>query len=136
VLTVLELLAREDQPLLVRRNSLLVLDLGLDVLNGVAGLNVEGDGLTREGFDKDLHTSPQPEHKVEGGLLLNVVVAKGPAVLELLAGEDQPLLVRRNSLLVLDLGLDVLNGVAGLNVEGDGLACKCFDEYLHLLSFS
>jgi hypothetical protein len=128
---VLELLAGEDEPLLIRRNALLVLDLGLDVLNGVAGLNVEGDGLACKGLDEDLHTSPEPEHKVEGGLLLDVVVAESPAVLELLAGEDEPLLIGRNALLVLDLGLDVLNGVAGLNVEGDGLACKGLDEDLH-----
>lgn len=34
-----------------------------------------------------------PEDEVEGGLLLDVVVAEGTAVLELLAGEDQALLV-------------------------------------------
>jgi hypothetical protein len=33
---------------------------------------------------------------VEGGLLLNVIVAEGAAVLELLAGEDQALLVGRD----------------------------------------
>ena len=31
---------------------------------------------------------------MKGGLLLDVVVGEGGAVLELLAGEDQPLLVR------------------------------------------
>ena len=35
-----------------------------------------------------------PEHKVEGRLLLDVVVAEGTAVLKLLASEDQALLVR------------------------------------------
>ena len=35
-----------------------------------------------------------PEHKVEGRLLLDVVVAEGAAVLKLLASEDQALLVR------------------------------------------
>jgi hypothetical protein len=45
---------------------------------------------------------------VESGLLLDVVVGKGAAVLELLAGEDQALLVRGNALLVLDLGLDIV----------------------------
>ena len=42
-----------------------------------------------------------PEDEVEGGLLLDVVVREGPAVLELLAGEDQPLLVRGDAFLVL-----------------------------------
>ena len=89
---VLELLAGEDQALLVRGNTLLVwcgvslcrffflflyfyiskshalcavmargflvvltLDLGLDIVNGVGGLHLKGDSLTREGFDEDLH---------------------------------------------------------------------------------
>merc|ERR1712117_374287 len=55
-----------------------------------------------------LGTSPQPEDKVKSGLLLDVVVGQSPAILQLLASEDQPLLVRGNSLLVLDLGLDIL----------------------------
>ena len=54
-------------------------------------------------------------------LLLDVVVGEGPAVLELLPGEDQPLLVRRDAFLVLDLGLDVVDGVGGFDLEGDRL---------------
>jgi hypothetical protein len=42
--------------------------------------------------------------------------------IELLAGENQTLLVRGNALLVLDLGLDVVNRVGRLNVQGDGLS--------------
>ena len=38
--TVLELLSRKDETLLIRGNALLVLDFGLDVVNSVAGLNV------------------------------------------------------------------------------------------------
>ena len=59
---------------------------------------------------------------MQGRLLLNVVVGKGAAVLELLASEDQALLVRRNALLVLNLGLDIVDGVRRLNLKGDGLA--------------
>ena len=39
--------------------------------------------------------------QVKSGLLLDVVVGEGPAVLKLLASEDQTLLVRGDSLLVL-----------------------------------
>ena len=67
------------------------------------------------------HTSAQPEHWVERRLLLDVVVSERATVLELLAGEDQALLVRRNALLVLDLRLDVLDGVVALNFERDRL---------------
>ena len=47
---VLQLLAREDQPLLVGRDAFLVLDLGLDIVDCVRGLDFEGDGFAREGF--------------------------------------------------------------------------------------
>jgi hypothetical protein len=60
--------------------------------------------------------------------LLNVVVAQSAAILKLLAGEDQTLLVRGNALLVLDLGLDVVDGVARLDVEGNGLTRQGLDE--------
>ncbi len=49
---------------------------------------------------------------MEGGLLLNVVVGESAAVFELLAGEDQTLLVRRNAFLVLNLALDIVDGIA------------------------
>ncbi|OUS47547.1 hypothetical protein BE221DRAFT_60765, partial [Ostreococcus tauri] len=44
---VLELLTREDQTLLIRRDPLLILDLRLHVVDGVRGLHLQGDGLTR-----------------------------------------------------------------------------------------
>ena len=53
--------------------------------------------------------SPQPEHEVQRRLLLNVVVRERSAVLQLLARENQPLLIRRNALLVLDLLFHVLD---------------------------
>jgi hypothetical protein len=105
--------------------------------------------------------------------LLDVVVGQGAAVLQLLAGEDQALLVRGDAcggesgregewrvgrrpragrtparrvasrpmhsagrcrgpptLLVLDLGLDILDGVTGLHLQGDGLAREGLDEDL------
>ena len=54
--------------------------------------------------------------------LLNVVVREGSAVFELLASEDKTLLIRRDALLVLNLALDVVDGVRRLNLKGDGLA--------------
>jgi hypothetical protein len=92
---------------------------------------------------------------VEGRLLLDVVVRKSAAVLKLLAGEDQALLIGRDTwtrkihseeriefvrqsftgiqtLLVLDLGLDVLNRVRGLDLKRNGLAREGLHEDLHL----
>merc|ERR1712024_427810 len=121
---ILQLLARKDQPLLIWGNSLLVLDLGLDILNGVRWLDLQSDGLASEGLDKDLHSSSQSEHKMKSALLLDVVIRKGPSILKLFSSKDQPLLVWGNSLLVLDLGLDILNGVRWLHLQGDGLASE------------
>lgn len=64
-------------------------------------------------------------------LLLDIVVGQGSSILELFAGENQTLLIRGDALLVLDLRLDVVDGVAGLDIEGDGLTREGFDEYLH-----
>merc|ERR1711974_460645 len=109
--SVLELLASKDQSRLIWGNAFLVLDLGLDVLNGVGRFDLEGDGLTGEGLDEDLHASPESEHKMEGALLLDVVVGESSSVLQLLASEDQSLLIWGNAFLILNLGLDILNGV-------------------------
>ena len=128
---VLELLAGKDQALLVRRDALLVLDLLLHVLDGVRRLDIEGDGLAREGLDEDLHTTTKAEHEVQRRFLLDVVVRQCAAVLQLLAGKDQALLIRGDALLVLDLLLHVLDGVRRLDIEGDGLAREGLDEDLH-----
>ena len=68
---------------------------------------------------------------MESGLLLDVVVRESASIFELLSGENQALLIRGNSLLVLNLGLDVVNSVGGLDLEGDGLAGQGLDEDLH-----
>ena len=72
-----------------------------------------------------LFATPDTQDQVKGGLLLDVVVGEGAAVLELLAGEDEALLVGGDALLVLDLRLDVVDRVRGLNLQGDGLAGDC-----------
>jgi hypothetical protein len=108
-----------------------------------------GKGLER-GLDD---TTAKAEHKVEGRLcsepisttcskrerktrtLLDVVVRKSAAILELLAGEDEALLVRRNALLILDLLLHILDGIRSLDLEGDGLAREGLDKDLHCTTF-
>ena len=88
---------------------------------------------------------------MEGALLLDVVVRKSPSIFQLLPGEDEPLLVRGNSLLVLnnkhefqlkwewseikyylDFGLDILDGIAWLHLQGDGLPSESLHKDLHL----
>ena len=77
-------------------------------------------------------TSSETKHQVKSWLLLDVVVAQSAAVFKLLAGEDKTLLVWRDALLVLDLCLHVLNGVAGFDVEGNGFSGKSLYENLHV----
>ena len=113
---ILKLLSGEDQSLLIWRDAFFVLDFGLHVLNGVCRFDIQSDGFTSESFDKDLHTSSKSEHQMESGLLLDVVIRESSAILKLLSGEDQSLLIWWDSFLVLDLGFDVLDGVSRLNV--------------------
>jgi len=46
---------------------------------------------------------------MKGRLFLDVVVTESSAILELLSGKDESLLVWWDSFLVLDLGFDILN---------------------------
>ena len=77
-----------------------------------------------------LEAAAETEHKVERRLLLDVVVRERTAVLQLLAGEDEALLVGRDALLVLNFLLHVVDRVARLDVERDGLAREGLDENL------
>ena len=136
-LSVLELLARKDQALLIRRDALLILNLLLHILDAVARLNIYRDRLTRECLHENLHAAAtETQDQMECRLLLNIVVRKGLAILELLAREDQALLIRRDALLVLNLLLNILNAVARLNIERDRLASKSLNENLHFVCSS
>ena len=75
-----------------------------------------------------LGAAAQTQDQVERRLLLDVVVGEGAAIFELLAGEDQALLVGWDAFLVLDLALDIVDCVGGLDLEGDGLAREGLDE--------
>ena len=70
---------------------------------------------------------------MKSGLLLDIVVRQGTSVLELLSGEDETLLIRWDTFLILDLGLYVVNGIRRLNIKGDGLPGEGLNKDLHLL---
>ena len=76
-------------------------------------------------------TTTKTQQRVKGGLLLDVVVGHSMAFFQLFTGKDQTLLVWEDSLLVLDLGFDVLDSVGRLNFQGDGLACQGLHKDLH-----
>ena len=84
-------------------------------------------------LDARLHdTTPKSQDQVQGALFLDVVVGQGAAVLKLLSGEDETLLVRWDALFVLNLLLDDVDAVVAFDLQGDGLASQGFNEDLHL----
>jgi len=128
---VLELFSSEDKTLLVWRDTFFVLNLGLDVLNSVRGFDLKGDGLSGESLDKNLHSSSKPEHKMEGRLFLDVVIGKGSAIFQLFSSENETLLIWGNSFLILDLSLNIFDGIGRLYLEGDGFSGQSLDKDLH-----
>merc|ERR1711994_278869 len=99
-----------------------------------------GDGLldisNKLGVVKDstrnlAMATTETKNKVQSGFLLDVVVRQRAAILELLASEDQTLLVRWDAFLVLNLGLDVVYGIRGLHIECDRLSRERLHKNLH-----
>ena len=114
--SVFQLLSSEDQSLLVWRNSFLILNLGLDIINGIGWLNIQSDGLSSECFHKDLHSSSETKNQMKSRLLLNIVVTQRAAIFQLLSSKDETLLVWWNTFLVLNLSLDVVNGIRWFDI--------------------
>ena len=114
-------------------DALLVLDLGLDIFDGVKSFHFKSDDLAGEGPDEDLHTTTQAIHQVEHGLIPDVVVTHGTRMFKLPARKDQALLVCGDALLVLDLGLDIFDGVISIhfNCKSDELAGEDLHDDLH-----
>merc|ERR1719477_54083 len=78
-----------------------------------------------------LATTTKPEYKMKCRLLLDVVVAQSPSILQLFACKDETLLIRRDSFLILDLRFHVVDRVRRLNLEGDGLTREGLYKDLH-----
>merc|ERR1719427_951461 len=114
--SIFQLFSSKDQSLLIRRDTFLVLDLGLHVLNGITRLHLQSNGLSSQCLDKDLHTSSQSQDKMKGRLFLDIVVRQSSSILQLFSSKDQSLLIWRNTFLVLDLSFDVLDGIARLHL--------------------
>jgi len=120
--SVFELLASKDEALLVGGYTLLILDLRLNIINRVRRFDLESYRFAGQCLHEDLHATTKAENEMESRLFLDVVIRKSSTVLQLFASEDKTLLVRRNTLLVLDLCLDVIDRVGRFNFESDRLA--------------
>jgi hypothetical protein len=78
-----------------------------------------------------LGTTAKAQHQMQGRLLLDVVVAQCTTIFQLLAGEDQALLIWGNAFFILNLSFDIFDSIRWLNLEGNGFTRQCFDEDLH-----
>merc|ERR1719258_648022 len=70
------------------------------------------------------------QDQVERGLLLDVIVGERPSVLKLLARKDKTLLVGRDTFLVLNLCLDVVDRITRLDVQRNRLPSQGLHEDL------
>merc|ERR1712126_500065 len=122
-------LTSQASDLAILVNLVILEDRKLDLLPLVLDLLGGGEGLLLA----LLATTSQAKDKMEGGFLLDVVVGQSTSILQLLAREDQTPLIGRDALLVLDLGLDIFDAIAGLDLKGDGLTREGFYENLHSL---
>ena len=65
---------------------------------------------------------------MESRILMDFVVGEDSAVLELIASEDESHLIGRDAVLVLDLCLDVFNGVRELDLKGGAQTSDMLQE--------
>lgn len=71
-----------------------------------------------------LTSTTKTKDQVKSALLLDIIVRKGSSVFQLLSSEDQSLLVRWNTLFILNFGLYIVDCVGGFNIKSDGLTWK------------
>jgi hypothetical protein len=134
--SVFQLFSCKNKSLLIGGNSFLILDLGFNVFNGIRGFDFQSDSLSSKSFNENLHSSSQSKDQMESGFLLNVIIGEGSSVFQLFSGKNKSLLIGGNSFFVLDLGLDVFNGIRGFDFQSDSLSSKSFNKNLHSSSQS
>lgn len=103
----------EDQTLLVPREAILR-DRRLNILDPVIRFDFQ---RAIDDLYQDLHTVAETQDQVKSRLLANVVGQQGAA--ERFTGEGQTL-VRRNALLLLDLGIHMLDYISRFDFQSDG----------------
>jgi len=73
---------------------------------------------------------------MERRLFLDIVVRESSAILKLLSGKNESLLIWRDAFFVLDFSFDILDRISWFNIQSDSFTCESFDEYLHTTSKS
>lgn len=69
---------------------------------------------------------------MKGWILYDIIVIQIAPVLKLLACVHQPLLIRRNSFLLLDSFLDTYDRFGLVDIKSDSLSSERFDKNLHV----
>lgn len=90
-------------------------------------------GDVREQPDGRSTFTPEAQDQVKRGCFLDVVLPRRAVVLQLLAGEDQALLVRRDAVPVLDLGLHVGDFLSPADHERGLFSRQSLDDDMQLL---
>jgi len=134
--SIFQLFTSKNQPLLIRWNTFLVLYFSFHILYRIRGLYFKGNSFPSQRLHKYLHTTTQTKNQMESTFLLYVVIWQSSSIFQLLASKNQPLLIRWDTLLVLDFSLHVLDRIRRLHLEGDGFTSERFHEYLHSSSQS
>ena len=66
---IFQLFTSKDQALLVWRDTLLVLDLAFDVVNSFVAFHFEGNSLSSERYNMDLHSQVASSGKTDQDIL-------------------------------------------------------------------
>jgi len=118
---ILKFFSSEEESLLIKRDSFLILDILLDVINSVRSLNIESDSLS----SKDLSSKDLDEDyhkifflKVKVRFPLDVVVWESDGVLKYHSSKDKSLLNSRDTFLVLNPGFDNMDSLTHFNTDG------------------
>jgi len=106
---ILKLLSGKDQSLLIWRNTFFVLDFGFDIFNGVSWFDVQCNCLSSKSFDENLHSTSESKDQMKSRFLLDIVVRESSAVLKLLSGKNESLLIWRDAFFILDFCFDIFN---------------------------
>lgn len=77
------------------------------------------------GLYENLHATTETEDEMESRFFLDIIVRQSPTVLELLASENQALLVRRDTFLVLNLALHIVDRIRRFDFESDSFSSNC-----------
>jgi hypothetical protein len=70
---------------------------------------------------------------MQSSVVLDVIVGESAAVFKLLAAEDEALMLGMDALPIIDLVLDGVDGVGGLDFKSDCFSSQKLQENLHFL---